>query len=122
MPRGVAAAGFRLSLDDFGQGYTSRGQLCALPLHEIKLDRAFVEGMDRNVADVAIVSDIASLAHNLGRTLVAEGIGNVEHLELLGAAGHDVVQGWHLGHPAQPESLTPAVADAPPARRSRGRR
>jgi diguanylate cyclase (GGDEF)-like protein len=105
----LAGAGFRLSLDDFGQGYTSLGQLRDLPLHEIKLDRAFVDGMDRHAADAAIVSGVAGLAHNLGLTLVAEGVETAAQLELVTRAGYDVVQGWFLGRPGPADVLTPRL-------------
>ena len=105
----LAAAGFRLSLDDFGQGFTSLGQLRDLPLHEIKLDRAFVDGMARSDADRAIVATVVMLAHSLRLSVVAEGVETAEQLAALQAAGYDVVQGWHLGRPAPAEALTGLV-------------
>jgi diguanylate cyclase len=92
-------AGLRLSLDDFGQGYTSLSQLSALPFNELKIDKGFVMNMLRNRNDAAIVHLIVNLAHNLGLEVVAEGVENDEILRELVVLGCDITQGYHFSRP-----------------------
>jgi len=95
----LSALGVRISLDDFGVGYTSLSQLKALPISEIKIDRSFVMTMTQDRSDSLIVASIISLGHNLGLTLVAEGVENSGILSALAACGCDVAQGNHLSGP-----------------------
>ena len=95
----LSALGLRISLDDFGVGYTSLSQLKALPISEIKIDRSFVMTMTQDRSDSLIVASIISLGHNLGLTLVAEGVENAGILSALAAYGCDVAQGDHLSGP-----------------------
>ncbi len=105
----VAAAGFEISLDDFGQGYTSLGQLRDLPLDEIKLDRSFVAGMLDSDADLAIVKTVLNLGHSLGLRVVAEGVETADQAGALRMEGFDVLQGWHTGRPATAQQLLEQV-------------
>jgi EAL domain-containing protein (putative c-di-GMP-specific phosphodiesterase class I)/ActR/RegA family two-component response regulator len=86
--------GVTLSLDDFGTGYSSLAYFQQLPLDEVKVDRAFVDGLGVNRGDNAIVASILSLAHALERTVVAEGVETFEQLEHLRSLGCDVAQGF----------------------------
>ena len=95
----LSALGVRISLDDFGVGYTSLSQLKALPISEIKIDRSFVTTMTQDRSDSLIVASIISLGHNLGLTLVAEGVENAGILSALAGCGCDVAQGNHLSGP-----------------------
>ena len=91
-----------MSIDDFGMGYTSLRLLRKLQVHELKIDKAFVIGMtaDRGGAeDTAIVRSTADLAHNLGLTVVAEGVENQWTLDLLSSFGCDQAQGYHIARP-----------------------
>ena len=95
----LSALGVRLSLDDFGVGYTSLSQLKALPLSEIKIDHSFVRTMTQDRDDSLIVASVIALGHNLGLTLVAEGVETEGILAALAGFGCDVAQGFHVGEP-----------------------
>ena len=72
--RRLAAAGVRVSVDDFGRGQTSLSHLSTLPLHEVKIDKTFVTDMREVESHAAIVRSVIDLAHNLGFEVVAEGV------------------------------------------------
>jgi diguanylate cyclase (GGDEF)-like protein len=95
----LSALGVRLSLDDFGAGYTSLSQLTSIPISEIKIDRSFVMRMAEDPGSALIVSSVVELGHNLGLTLVAEGVENEHNLRELAGLGCDVAQGYHLSRP-----------------------
>jgi EAL domain-containing protein (putative c-di-GMP-specific phosphodiesterase class I) len=91
--------GVHVSLDDFGQGYTSLAQLGRLPLDELKIDRAFVSDMLANANDRTIVETVIDLAHNFGLEVVAEGVETTEVLDALRTLGCDSAQGFVLARP-----------------------
>jgi diguanylate cyclase (GGDEF)-like protein len=99
--------GVRISLDDFGTGYSSFTHLRSLPVSEVKVDRSFVARMRADPMDHAIVRSTIQLAHNLGMSVVAEGVEDDETLADLLPLGCDVIQGFGLS-----EALAPAAADA----------
>lgn len=99
--------GFALSIDDFGTGYSSMDQLRRVPFSELKIDRAFVHGAAENQKALAILRSSVSLGHSLGLRVVAEGAETQEDLNLLAAAGVDIVQGFFVAKPM--------VVDAVPA-------
>jgi diguanylate cyclase (GGDEF)-like protein len=92
-------AGVPISLDDFGQGQTSLGYLSRLPLHELKVDRAFVTDLTRVETNAAIVRSLIELAHNLGFVVVAEGVEDAHTLSALGDMGCDFAQGYLMARP-----------------------
>ena len=98
-------AGVRLSLDDFGQGATSLLSLARLPLHEIKVDRAFVVGMDDSDDQRAVVDFVISLGHRLGLTVVAEGIETEAAAAALATMGCDQGQGYLFSRPVPAEQF-----------------
>ena len=95
----LSTLGVRISIDDFGVGYTSLGQLKNLPISELKIDRSFVMTMAEDPSNALIVQTLADLGHNLGFTLVAEGVETEQVLTALGGFGCDVAQGYHLSRP-----------------------
>jgi len=95
----LSALGIRISIDDFGAGYTSLGQLKNLPVNELKIDRSFVMTMIEDPGNALIVRSVIELGHNLGFTLVAEGVENEQTLTALAGFGCDVAQGFHLSRP-----------------------
>ncbi|MCB0916996.1 MAG: EAL domain-containing protein [Actinobacteria bacterium] len=92
-------AGVRVAIDDFGTGYSSLSQLRHLNADILKIDRAFVSGMETDESAAAIVATIISLAHDLGLTTVAEGVETPEQLDILALRGCDRAQGYLLGRP-----------------------
>ena len=95
----LRALGVRLSIDDFGTGYSSLAYLRRLPVNEIKVDRAFVQRMDEEMDDAAIVRSIVELARTLDLSVVAEGVENRRTMALLEEMGCAMVQGYHLSRP-----------------------
>jgi diguanylate cyclase (GGDEF)-like protein len=93
--------GVSLSLDDFGTGWSSLGQLRQLPVSEIKVDRSFVSRMADDPRDLAIVTAVVDLARGLAVRVVAEGCEDQRTWDLLAALGCDRIQGWVLS-PALP--------------------
>ena len=95
----LAALGVRLSIDDFGAGYTSLGQLKHLPITELKIDKSFVMTMTEDTSNSLIVHSVVDLGHNLGLTIVAEGVESEAALAVLGEYDCDIAQGYHLSRP-----------------------
>ena len=112
------ALGVRLSIDDFGTGYSSMAQLRRLPVDELKIDQSFVLGMTVTEQDAVLVRTAVDLAHNLGLTVVAEGVEGPEHVAALRHLGCDIAQGYHFARPMPAEALTGLLrgAAAQPAR------
>jgi EAL domain-containing protein (putative c-di-GMP-specific phosphodiesterase class I) len=102
----LRSLGVRLSLDDFGTGQSSLSYLKRLPLDEVKIDRSFVMGMDRDEGDAAIVRSTIDLARHLGLEVVAEGVETVEVYRDLTELHCDVAQGFFLSRPL-PEAEVP---------------
>jgi diguanylate cyclase (GGDEF)-like protein/PAS domain S-box-containing protein len=98
--RRLKALGVRISMDDFGSGYSSLTYLQAFPFDKIKIDRAFVMHLGRNPQSAAIVRAVIGLGHGLDVSLVAEGVETQEQLGFLAEEGCDAVQGYLIGKPA----------------------
>jgi diguanylate cyclase (GGDEF)-like protein/PAS domain S-box-containing protein len=97
--RRLKALGVRISMDDFGSGYSSLSYLQAFPFDKIKIDRAFVINLGRNPQSAAIIRAVIGLGHGLEMSIVAEGVETQEQLSFLAAEGCDAVQGYFLGKP-----------------------
>ena len=95
----LSARGFKLSIDDFGTGYSSLAYLRRLPVDELKIDRSFVMAMDRDADDAKIVRSTIDLAHNLGLSVVAEGIETPGVDAQRAALECDEGQGDHMSRP-----------------------
>ena len=104
--RRLDALGVSLSLDDFGTGYSSLSRLRELPIDEIKIDRSFAARIEANERDVAIMRSTIELGHNLGCSVVAEGLETAEALDCVAALGCDTGQGFHIARPLDAVSLT----------------
>ena len=95
----LSGAGVRLSLDDFGEGFTSLSQLSGLPLNELKIDRIFVQDMLNGPNDSAIVRSVVELGHNLNLEVIAEGVETAEILAALNELGVNAAQGYFFTPP-----------------------
>jgi diguanylate cyclase (GGDEF)-like protein len=95
----LSALGFKLSIDDFGTGYSSLAYLKRLPVNELKIDQSFVRNMQTDADDAMIVRSTIDLAHNLGITVVAEGVENLQVWNMLRDLNCDQAQGFHMGRP-----------------------
>jgi diguanylate cyclase (GGDEF)-like protein/PAS domain S-box-containing protein len=102
----LGAMGLRISVDDFGTGYTSLGYLRRLPISELKIDRSFVSHMATSEEDAVIVRSTIDLGRNLGLGVVAEGVEDAEVLERLRELGCDVAQGYLMSAPIPAVELT----------------
>jgi diguanylate cyclase len=91
--------GVKVAIDDFGSGYSSLAYLKRLPVNDLKIDKSFVINMIDDSGDLVIVQSTIDLAHNLGLTVIAEGVESDETWRRLRALGCDVAQGWLIGRP-----------------------
>lgn len=95
----LAALGLKLSIDDYGTGQASLAYVKTLPVHELKIDRAFVDGVDGNAKNAAIVRSTLLLCRELGLTVVAEGAETAAEIAWLRANACDLVQGYGVARP-----------------------
>lgn len=94
----IADTGFSFSIDDFGTGYSNLSNLHAFPVHELKIDKSFVDRM-LDPSGLSIVETIISLAKNLNMKVVAEGVESDKQAALLIERDIDVLQGYHFAKP-----------------------
>lgn len=95
----LRAFGFRISIDDFGTGFSSLNYLRKLPVNILKIDQSFVRDMLVEPASLAIVSSIISLAHALGKETIAEGVETAEEYLMLRQHGCHLMQGYYFSKP-----------------------
>ena len=108
--RGLKEQGFRISIDDYGTGYSSLAYIQRLHCDELKVDRAFVTHAAGDGKDAAIVHSTIELGHSLGLTVVAEGVEDQEVMEVLRKLGFDLAQGYAISRPLPAESLATWIA------------
>ncbi len=109
----LSAMGIRLSIDDFGTGFSSLAHLRRLPVDEIKIDRSFVAGIETDRDDAAIVRSMIDLGASLEIDVVAEGVETRRVWDWLAELGCTSAQGFLLCRPLPPEQLTQWLASRP---------
>ena len=107
------AMGERVAIDDFGTGHSSLVYLQRLPIDQIKVDRSFVMNLASNAGDAVIVRSTIDLAHNLGLSVVAEGVEDELALGMLVDYGCDSAQGYWFSRPCPADELTKWLAESP---------
>lgn len=95
----ISKMGVRISVDDFGTGYTSISYLKKFPVSILKIDQHFIKGIPENQNDIAIITAVIALGHNLGFEVVAEGVETQEQMQFLIEHGCDLIQGYYLSRP-----------------------
>ncbi len=104
--------GVRFSIDDFGTGYSSLAYLKRLPIHELKIDKSFVQDAPHDPSDAALVEAILSVAGHLRLKVVAEGVETQEQANFLNQRANVIHQGYLFGRPAPAAEVLAAWSDA----------
>ena len=104
---GLAGLGVRISIDDYGTGYSSLAYLRDLPVHALKLDRSFIAGMRRNEGDKIIVASTVQMAHAMKLEIVAEGVETAADAAVLRDLGYDHAQGYWYSAALPPDRFGP---------------
>ena len=99
----LAQMGDSLALDDFGTGYSSLSYLKRFPIHTLKIDKAFIDDIDKSDRDLKMVDSIITIAHNMGLSVVGEGVEEASQLNILKALNCEEIQGYYFSK-AVPES------------------
>ncbi|MEJ6007287.1 EAL domain-containing protein [Paucibacter sp. AS339] len=97
--------GVRLAIDDFGTGQSSLAYLQRLPVHELKIDRSFVDGVDGDPRRQELLDSIVKLGHSLGLMVTAEGVENEAEMAVIRRTGCDLVQGYFIAKPMDLQRL-----------------
>jgi EAL domain-containing protein (putative c-di-GMP-specific phosphodiesterase class I) len=102
----IRRLGVTTAIDDFGTGYSSMAYLKILPVDEIKVDRSFVRDMATDHSNYVLVESTVDLGHNLGLTVVAEGVEDDSTAGALRDLGCDIAQGYHFARPLTATDFT----------------
>ena len=95
----LAKMGVSLALDDFGTGYSSLSYLKRFPINCLKIDKTFVDDIDKSDRDLKMVDSIITIAHNMGLTVVGEGVEQTAQLNILKALNCEEIQGYIYSKP-----------------------
>lgn len=95
-----------ISLDDFGTGYSSLGYLKQLPINELKIDKSFIQDIEKDNNDIILVQTIISMAHHFNLKIIAEGVETIEQLNFLMANNCDAYQGYYFSKPLVIDELS----------------
>jgi EAL domain-containing protein (putative c-di-GMP-specific phosphodiesterase class I) len=106
----LRALGVQLAIDDYGTGLSTLDYLKRIPATEIKIDKSFVEAIEKSRSDRLMVHSTIQLAHSLGQKVVAEGVERPETLEMLSVMGCDVAQGYLIGRPVRIKDIERSLA------------
>ena len=109
--RELQTLGVRIAMDDFGTGYSSLSYLRLFPFDRLKIDRSFIEGLDKDADADAIVRAIVSLGRSLNMETTAEGVETSEQLAYLRSQDCDEVQGFYFSRPVPAEQLASQVVE-----------
>jgi EAL domain-containing protein (putative c-di-GMP-specific phosphodiesterase class I) len=107
--------GIRVSLDDFGTGFSSLSYLRRFPVNSLKIDASFVAGLGQNTDDASIVEAVISLGHSLRLNVIAEGVERPQQLAQLRALGCDMAQGFLISPPLSEPDATAFLTDHLPS-------
>jgi diguanylate cyclase (GGDEF)-like protein/PAS domain S-box-containing protein len=97
--QGLRDIGVQIAIDDFGTGYSNLRSLSTFPISRLKIDQSFVRGIPDSLGDCAIIGAVISLGHQLGLSVIAEGVETTGQMDFLREKGCDAVQGYLIGHP-----------------------
>jgi diguanylate cyclase (GGDEF)-like protein len=98
-------AGVKISIDDFGVGYSSMSQLLELPVDELKIDKSFVLAINSDRRAISLIRSMIEMSRALGLLVIAEGIEGADNYELLRSAGTDIAQGNFVSPPLTSSQL-----------------
>jgi EAL domain-containing protein (putative c-di-GMP-specific phosphodiesterase class I) len=102
----LMAKGIRVAIDDFGTGYSSLAYLHAIPAHVVKIDRCFITGLSHRRNSQTLVRSMISMAHDLGYSVVGEGVETEEQRQVLQSLGCDEIQGYLYAKPLGAEDFS----------------
>lgn len=107
----LAKMGVSLALDDFGTGYSSLSYLKRFPIHTLKIDKAFVDDIDKSDRDLKMVDSIITIAHNMGLSVVGEGVEQAAQLNILRALNCEEIQGYIFSKAINETEFTQLLQD-----------
>lgn len=102
---GLKALGCKISMDDFGTGFSSLSYLKKLPINQLKIDQSFVRNLPNDLEDMAIIDSIIAVSHALNLEVVAEGVETMEQSKLLQSKGCDLAQGYGYARPMEADKM-----------------